>query len=129
MTLGSKNKSAVASLTLGLLGWALYILQWCYDLTLGIFLAATTAGVSALVSTFLDLIPFVLWVAGIVTGHLALKQVKREGGTGRNQAIWGLVLNYLGLFFSTIFLIVIAILIFAGIGVGLFTKINPFIHK
>jgi hypothetical protein len=129
MTLGLKNKSAIASLTLGLLGWALYIFQWCFDLTLGIFLAAMTVGVSALVSSFLDLIPFVLWLAGIITGHLAIKQIKREGGPGRNQAIWGLVLNYLGFLFSTIFLIVIAILIFAGFGVGLFNNIIPYFHK
>jgi threonine/homoserine efflux transporter RhtA len=88
-----------------------------------------TAGTSAIISIVLDLLPFVLWLAGIVTGHRALKQTKREGGQGRNQAVWGLVLNYLGLIFSSVILIVIAILIFAGIGVGLFYKIIPFIHK
>jgi hypothetical protein len=129
MNIGSKNKSAVASLILGLLGWTFYLVQWCFDLTLGIFLAAMTGGMNAIISTVFDFLPFVLWVAGLVTGHLALKQSKREGRPGRNMAVWGLVVNYLGLFFSLIFLILIVNLIFAGIGVGLFKNIIPFIHK
>src|SRR5450830_106959 len=102
MSESRKNKLAVTSVVLGLVGWSIYILQCCFDLTVGIFLAAFTAGVSAVYSTILDLIPFVLWMAGIVTGHAALSQMKRSGVTGKSQAIWGLLLSYLGLFFSII---------------------------
>jgi len=129
MSVSRKNKLAVSSLVLGLVGWSIYILQWCFDLTIGIFLAAFTAGVSAVYSTILDLIPFVLWMAGIVTGHAALSQMKRSGGTGKSQAIWGLLLSYLGLFFSIIFVVILIVLIFAGVGVGLFNKIIPFFQK
>jgi hypothetical protein len=129
MGLGVKNKLAVASLTLGLVGWALYILQWCFDLSVGILLAAFTAGISALFSTALDLIPFVLWFAGIVVGHLALRQIKSSGVPGRSQAVWGLLLNYIGLFFSTILIVIIITLIVAGVGVGVLDRLIPLIQK
>jgi hypothetical protein len=129
MSESRKNKLAVTSLVLGLVGWSIYIFQWCFDLTVGIFLAAFTAGVSAVFSTILDLIPFILWLAGIVTGHAALSQMKRSGVTGKRQAIWGLLLSYQGLFFSIIFVVILIVLIFAGVGVGLFDKIIPFLQK
>jgi hypothetical protein len=127
---GSQNsKLAVTSLILGLVGWAIYILQWCFDLSVGLLLAVFTAGTSAVFSTILDLIPFILWLAGIVTGHVAISRIKRRGAAGRSQAIWGIVLSYLGLFFSIIFVVTLIALLFAGVGVGLFHKILPFIHK
>jgi hypothetical protein len=43
----ANSKFAVTSLSLGLVGWVVYTLQWCFDLTLGILLAAFTAGISA----------------------------------------------------------------------------------
>lgn len=129
MPLIAKRKLAVASLILGLVGWVLYILQWYFDLTLGILLAAFTAGISAIFVTGLDLIPIILWLAGIIAGHIALSQIKRSGGAGHSQAVWGLFLNYLGLFFSTIFIMVIITLIFAGVGVGILDKTFPLINK
>jgi hypothetical protein len=125
----ANSKFAVTSLSLGLVGWVVYTLQWCFDLTLGILLAAFTAGISAVFLTVLDIIPFILWLAGIVIGHMALSQIKRSGGGGRSRAVCGLLLNYLGLFFSIIFNIVIIILILAGAGMGFFNHIFPLIHK
>jgi hypothetical protein len=121
----TKNRLATTSLSLGLVGWTIYILQWCFDLTIGLLLATFTAGVSAVCSTILDVVPFVLWLVGIVTGHVALSQIKRSGSPGRDRAVWGLVLNYFGLFFIGIFVIIVAILIAAGIGVGLMDKVLP----
>ncbi|HEX7540559.1 MAG TPA: DUF4190 domain-containing protein [Anaerolineales bacterium] len=129
MALLPKNKLATTSLTLGLVGWAIYILQWCFDLTLGLLLAAFTAGTSAVCSTILDMAPFVLWLAGIVTGHTALSQIKRSGGPGRGRAVWGLLLNYFGLFFIVIFTIVVVILIATGVEVGILDKVLPWLHK
>ena len=80
-----------------------YLLQWCFDLTLGLSLAAFTAGASAICGTILDVLPFMLWITGIVSGHVSLSQIKRTGGYGRNRAIGGLVLNYFGLLFILIF--------------------------
>lgn len=64
-----------------------------------------------------------------MTGHAALSQMKRSGVTEKNQAIWGLLLSYLGLFFSIIVVVILIVLIFAGVGVGLFDKIIPFFQK
>jgi hypothetical protein len=73
--------------------------------------------------------PFALWLAGIVTGHTALSQIKRSGGPGRGRAVWGLVLNYFGLFFIVILSVIVVILLATGIGVGLLDKVLPSFHK
>ena len=124
-----KNRLATTSLTLGLLGWAIYLLQWCFDLTLGLLLAAFTAGASAVCSTILDVAPFALWLVGIVTGHLALGQIKQSHAPGRGRAVWGLVLNYFGLFFIIVITVIIVILIASGVGLGVLDKALPFLKK
>ncbi len=123
------NKLATTSLIMGILGWGIYLLQWCFDLTLGLALAALTAGASAICGTILDVLPFMLWITGIVSGHVALSQIKRAGGYGRNRAIGGLVLNYFGLFFILILLVAIIILITTGVQAGWLEKVLPQIHK
>jgi hypothetical protein len=124
-----KSKLATTSLTLGLVGWAIYLLQWCFDLSLGMLLAAITAGTSTVCSTILDVVQFVFWLTGIVTGHTALNHIKRSGGSGRSQAVWGLVLNYFGLFLIGIFIIVVVTLIATGFGVGILGKVLPLSHR
>ena len=75
MVLQPKDKLANTSLTFGLAGWVLYILQCCFDFTIGLLLDAVTAGISAAFSTVLDILPFVLWLVGIVIGHVALSNL------------------------------------------------------
>lgn len=125
----AENKLATTSLSLGLIGWAIYLLQWCFDLTLGLVLAVFTAGSSAVCSTILDVLPFTLWLVGIVTGHTALSQIKHKGGSGRGRAVFGLVLNYLGLFFVVIFTVIVVLLIASGVSVGILEKVLPSLHK
>ena len=123
------SKLARTSLTLGILGWILYILQWCFDLTLGLILAAVTAGSSAICATVLDFLPFVLWLIGILTGYVALGQIKQTGLTGRRQATWGLVLSYTGMFFTILLIATIVALITMGVGVGVLDKLLPSFPK
>jgi hypothetical protein len=123
------NKLPTTSLTLGIIGWATYLLQWCFDLTLGLVLATVTGGSSAVCATMLDVLPFAFWLTGIVIGHVALGQIKHTSATGRRRAIWGLLLNYSGLFFTLIFIIAILVLIFTGVGAGWLDKVLPQIHK
>jgi len=125
----TSNKFAATSLTLGILGWAFYLLQWCFDLTIGLALAVVTGGSSAACASVLDVLPFVLWLTGIVTGHVALSQIKHTSAHGRGRAIWGLLLNYSGLFFTLIFIVVILVLIATGVGVGWLDKVLPQFHK
>jgi len=129
MASAPKNKLANTSLTLGLVGWSLYLLQWCFDLSIGFFLSAVTAGTSAVCSTIFDILPFILWLIGIVTGHVALGQISRHGGEGHGKAIWGLVLNYFGLFFIIIITMGILILLGFGIRAGWLDKLLPLLHK
>ena len=120
------NKLAKTSLMLGILGWCFYILQWCFDLTIGLLLAALTAGTSSICASVLDFLPFAVWLAGIVAGHVALGQIRHTVAPGRARAVWGLVLGYVGLFFIIILLIaIIIILIAGGVGVGILDKILP----
>jgi hypothetical protein len=119
------NKLATNSLTLGILGWIIYLIQWCFDLTIGLLLAVVSAGMSTICATALDLLPFVLWLIGILSGHAALAQIKRTGSPGRGRAVWGLALGYLGMFFTILLIVVIVSLIASGIGVGVLDKIIP----
>ena len=117
------NRLATTSLALGIVGWVLYVGQWCFDFTLGLLLAAVTAGLSTLCGTVLDFLPSVLWLVGIVTGHVALGQIKQSGVAGRGRAVWGLVLNYSGLFFVVLLIALIIILVATGVGAGWLEKI------
>ncbi len=120
------NKLAATSLTMGLVGWLMYALQGCFDLSLGLLLAGLTAGSSALCSTILDILPFFLWLAGIVSGHAALGRIKRNGEAGRGRAIAGLVLSYSGMFFIVLLIVLLLILVAVGIKSGWLTKLLPF---
>jgi hypothetical protein len=119
------NKLAIASLGLSVLGWSFYILQWCFDLTIGLLLAVFTAGSSAVCATVLDFLPFIFWVTGILTGHLAIREIKNTGAPGRNRAVWGFVLGYLGIFFSIIFIALVIFLVASGMGGGILEKVLP----
>jgi hypothetical protein len=123
------NKLATTSLTLAILGWVFYLLQWCFDLTLGLLLVAFTVGSSTLCTTALDFLPFILWLAGIISGHMALGQMKQMGTPGRRWAVWGLVLSYIGMFLTILFIILIIILVSAGVHAGLLDKILPAIPR
>ena len=123
------NKLANTSLILGLLGWFFYVLQWCFDLTIGLFLAAFTGGASAICSSVLDFLPFALWLVGVVTGHMALVQIRQTGVPGRSRAVWGLLLGYVGLAFTILLIVVIIVLVAAGVGVGLLNRVVPSFPK
>ncbi|WP_254773799.1 DUF4190 domain-containing protein [Microbacterium sp. cf046] len=60
--------------------------------------------VSSLVGIFI--IPFLGSLAGIITGHMSLGQIKRTGEQGRGLALAGTILGYVGLGFIVLGLIV-----------------------
>ena len=70
---------------------------------------AVVSLVTGLGSFIAHLIPFVggltLAVVAIVTGHMALGQIKRTGEPGRGFAIWGLVIGYVHVGLLALFLI------------------------
>ena len=59
-------------------------------------------------------------LVGIITGHIAMGQIKRTGEQGNVLAIIGLILGYLGLVIFVIFAIIwIGIFVAAGASGGL----------
>ncbi len=47
-----------------------------------------------------SLICSILWIpslVGVITGHIALGQIKRTGESGRGMAIAGLIIGYIGI--------------------------------
>jgi hypothetical protein len=124
----ASTKLATTSLLLGIIGWGIYILQWCFDLTLGLVLATLTVGSSAICGTILDILPAVLWVTGIVTGHVALHRIDHFEARSRRRAVWGLVLSYIGVFFTILLIAAVIFIIATGIESGWLSKIIPQIH-
>ncbi|TFD71828.1 DUF4190 domain-containing protein [Cryobacterium sp. Hb1] len=57
-------------------------------------------------------------VVGIVTGHIALSQIKKTGEKGRGLALWGTILGYVGLLGGTIFTIITIAFVIAAASTG-----------
>ena len=123
------NKLSQTSLILGLLGWFFYLLQWCFDLTLGLLLVAVTGGAGAICSSVLDFLPFAIWLVGIVAGHVALAQIRQTGAPGCSRAVWGLMLGYVGMAFTILLIVIIIILVATGISAGVLNKFIPSLPK
>jgi uncharacterized protein YacL len=54
---------------------------------------------------------FFISLAAIITGHIALSQIKRTGEKGRGLAIAGLILGYAGLLFGILAAVIVLSLI------------------
>ncbi|TFC17578.1 DUF4190 domain-containing protein [Cryobacterium algoritolerans] len=61
---------------------------------------------------------FFISLVAIITGHIALSQIKKTGEKGRGLAIGGLVLGYLGVVATIIVIIVWAVVIAAAVNNG-----------
>ncbi len=64
---------------------------------------------------------FFISLVAIITGHIALSQIKKTGEKGRGLAIGGLVLGYLGVVATIIVVIVWFVVIAAAINDGSIT--------
>jgi uncharacterized protein YacL len=61
---------------------------------------------------------FFISIVGIITGHIALSQIKKTGEQGRGLAIAGLIIGYVGLVIGIIVAIVWFVIIGAAISSG-----------
>ena len=61
---------------------------------------------------------FMAPIAGIVTGHLALRQIARTGEEGRTLALTGLIAGYALTAFSLVFFVVWLIMMLSIVGMG-----------
>lgn len=64
---------------------------------------------------------FFISLVAIITGHIALSQIKKTGEQGRGLAIAGLIIGYIGLVVGIIFLIVWIVIFGAAVSSGNFT--------
>lgn len=66
---------------------------------------------------------FVLPLAGIITGHIALKQLKTSGESGHALAKWGLILSYVFVGIGVVVFIfwMIFAIVLAGMGAATYT--------
>ncbi len=91
------NNLAIASVCCGIGGWVLALLLFCFNVTIGLFIALATLGIGSLCLIPLGCLPPLPWLAAVITGHLSLSQIKSTGEGGQSLAITGLVSGYLGL--------------------------------
>lgn len=49
---------------------------------------------------------FIVSIVAVITGHLALSQIKRTGEAGRGMALAGLIIGYVGTILGVLFFIV-----------------------
>lgn len=70
------------------------------------------------VLSIVSLVTSILWfsLVGIITGHIALSQIKKTGEQGNVLAIIGLVLGYLGFlaFFILLFAVFVPLILFSA---------------
>jgi len=68
------------------------------------------------VLSIVSLVTSILWLSlvGIITGHIALSQIKKTGEQGNVLAIIGLVLGYLGLLGA----IIVGVIFFGALTLG-----------
>src|ERR1700710_2384837 len=82
---------------------------------------AEKSNVLAIVSLILGIVSyftgFFLAIGAVITGHIALGQIKRTGAKGRGMAIAGLILGYVSIL-AGIVVVIVLIVIFAAIGVA-----------
>ncbi len=119
---GSQNNNmALASIIAGLGGWLFFIMSWC----LGIVLGIVTFGIGNICMIPVWVLILIAWVVSIVTGHIAIKQIKDSGNVegGRGMAITGLISGYAGLGLNCLLLVVILVLVIAGASIPLFEEI------
>ncbi|MCP4537972.1 MAG: DUF4190 domain-containing protein [Chloroflexi bacterium] len=121
------NQMALVSIIAGLGGWLFIILFMCLSFVIGA-LGALTFGFGSILGLCLIpvqcLIP-IAWIVGIVTGHMALKQIKDGGDVegGRGMAITGLISGYLGLGIICLLLLVFVVLIATGVSIPILEEI------
>ena len=61
---------------------------------------------------------FFVSLAAVITGHIALNQIKKTGEQGRGLAIAGLVIGYVGLVAGIIWIIAVIAILVAGAAAG-----------
>ena len=86
-----------------------------YDATSPAYAAAPNGQKTNVLAIVSLVSSFFISIVGIITGHIALSQIKKTGEQGRGLAIAGLIIGYIGLVVG----IILAIVWFAIIGAAI----------
>ena len=57
---------------------------------------------------------FFFSLVAVITGHIAMSQIKKTGEKGYGLALWGLILGYLGLVIGILIIILVIAIIVSG---------------
>src|SRR3989304_5133750 len=102
--MSQNNTKALISMISGIVGWSLSILIFCFNSTFG-------------------------WLVAVVTGHLALAEIRRAEQGGRGMAIAGLVMGYLGLGLLALLILIVVAALLLGLTIpgveDLFRELQP----
>jgi hypothetical protein len=121
------NGNAITSLIMGIAGWVLSLGTLCFNALIGPLLTIATYGLGLLCLVPLGCIPPILWLVGIITGHIATSQIKRTHEGGQGMAVAGLIINWLGFVLIVGGTIVITILAVTGvIGLSWLSTLIPY---
>lgn len=101
MPVTSNNQLSTVSIISAGVGWLCVPVWFCVGL-------APLVGLC--VAPLLAVIP-AAWLTAIITGHIALGQIKRAQEGGRNYAILGLALGYAGMAMAVLALIGVAVIL------------------
>lgn len=73
------------------------------------------AAIASLVLSLAGLLTWITAIGGVISGHIALSQIKRTGEGGRGMALAGIIIGYVLVGFFVLYLVFIFAVIF-GIG-------------
>ncbi|TLF34183.1 DUF4190 domain-containing protein, partial [Microbacterium sp. 5K110] len=68
----------------------------------------------ASIAGFLLILPIIGPIAGVITGHISLAQIKRTGEKGRGMALAGTIVGWVSIALIVLFVIIL----FVGIGIA-----------
>lgn len=81
--------------------------------TNGLAITSLVSSIAAFV-----VLPFIASIVGVITGHIALKQLRTSGENGRGMALAGVIVGWVGVAGGLLFILFIVIAIVAGINAG-----------
>lgn len=67
----------------------------------------------ASIAGFIGVVPFIGPIAGVITGHISLAQIKRTGENGRGMALAGTIIGWVGI--GVAILLIIFFIVFVGV--------------
>jgi len=85
--------------------------------TIGSIIAIATLGIALLCLFPIFCVPILAWLGAVITGHIALGQLKESDESGKGLAKTGLISGYIGLGIFLLSLCAIIFIVLAGVSI------------